>query len=97
MTIEQAIRVLEDCATIAEGTNFAQVYRMGAEALHAQRPTVTNADRVRAMSDDELDQFIRGVFDMGQAQATIRQLGNATDMFEWGLDWLQRPVEGKQE
>lgn len=62
------------------------------KTLRAQLPTTTNADRIRAMSDDELDQFIRGVFDMGQAQTTIRKLGNTTDMFEWGLDWLQRPA-----
>lgn len=31
--IQRAIRILEDCANVAAGTDFEEIYRMGAEAL----------------------------------------------------------------
>lgn len=48
---------------------------------------ITNADRIRAMSDDELDYFLRKVM-----------YGMDECPYEYGseksLEWLQQPAEG---
>lgn len=48
---------------------------------------VTNADRIRAMSDEELNHFLRKVADCGDECPYEYGYGKA-------LDWLQQPAEG---
>lgn len=49
-------------------------------------PTVTNADRIRAMTDDELAKFISG---------KARGFGEEYEGYMSALDWLQEPIEDK--
>lgn len=52
---------------------------------------ITNADRIRSMSDVELLQFIAAVFCSGMV---AEERGNDFNhSFVWTLDWLRQPVE----
>ena len=46
-------------------------------------PTITNADRIRAMTDDELAKFISG---------KARGFGEEYEGYMSALDWLQEPI-----
>ena len=47
----------------------------------------TNADRIRAMSDEELKKFLSFIYGSGTND------GNMRDGFIWGADWLRQPAE----
>lgn len=50
--------------------------------------TPSNADRVRAMSDEELAEYIAGIIDDANSGSVI--YSNRTE--EW-LEWLKQPAE----
>ena len=86
--VRKAISVLIDCAEAAKGTEFSDYYLMGADALRQQDVTdkdvgkMTNAQKIRAMSDEELAEF-------------LYQVGydNGWGLEEYVLEWLQMPAE----
>lgn len=47
----------------------------------------SNADRIRAMSDEELAKFLSSIYGSGTND------GNMRDGFIWGVDWLRQPAE----
>lgn len=47
----------------------------------------TNADRIRAMTDEELQKFLSAVYSAGTRD------GNMRDGFVWDLEWLRKPAE----
>ena len=51
-------------------------------------PAVTNADRIRAMNDEELAEYIVGIIDDANSGSVI--YSNRTE--EW-LEWLKQPAE----
>ena len=60
---------------------------------------VTNADRIRAMSDDELAELFHGFCDNGERCVYCPLYekscaGVHSDVPKW-LEWLQLPVEGE--
>lgn len=52
----------------------------------------TNADRIRAMTDEDLVSFLWEVFEAGIEDALYYQQGRKCS-FEWTEDWLQQPVD----
>lgn len=48
---------------------------------------VTNADKIRDMSDEELSRLLTRVYCAGTLYADVK------DNFTWGLDWLRKPAE----
>ena len=56
----------------------------------------TNADRIRAMSDDELNDLFHDIYDSGAYDAVSYGCGHQTNSFEWTVDWLQQPVEKEE-
>lgn len=48
---------------------------------------VTNADKIRDMSDEELFRLLNMVYCAGTNDAGWR------DGFTWGLDWLRKPTD----
>lgn len=55
---------------------------------------VTNADRIRAMTDEELEDFLREVYDTGSKSAEAWYCGEGhRHGFEWAEDWLKQPAE----
>ena len=55
----------------------------------------TNADRIRAMSDEELNDLFHDIYDSGAYDAVSYGCGHQTNSFEWTMDWLQQPAEGE--
>ena len=55
----------------------------------------TNADRIRAMTDDELNDLFHDIYDSGVYDAVSYGCGHQTNSFEWTMDWLQQPAEGE--
>ena len=55
----------------------------------------TNADRIRAMSDDELNDLFHEIYDAGAEDAVAYDWGQRTNSFEWTMEWLQKPAKGE--
>lgn len=53
----------------------------------------TNADRIRAMSDEELVEFFKEIYEAGENDAVKFEWGNIPYGFVWDEDWLQQPAE----
>ena len=56
---------------------------------------LSNADRIRAMSDDELNDLFHDIYDSGAYDAVSYGCGHETNSFEWTMEWLQQPAEGE--
>ena len=57
----------------------------------------TNADRIRSMSDDELNDLFHEIYNAGIEDASSYEWGQRTNNFEWTMDWLQMPTETQKE
>ena len=57
----------------------------------------TNADRIRSMSDDELNDLFYEIYNAGVEDASSYEWGQRTNNFEWTIDWLQMPTETQKE
>ena len=53
----------------------------------------SNADRIRNMSDEELNDLFNEIYNAGADDAVAYAWGNRKDSFEWTMDWLQQPAE----
>ena len=58
-------------------------------------PVPTNADRIRNMSDEELNYLFHEIYDAGVDDASSYEWGHRKNSFEWTMDWLQQPAEGE--
>lgn len=56
-------------------------------------PVPTNADRIRAMSDEELNDLFHDIYNAGVDDASSYEWGHRKNSFEWTMEWLQQPVE----
>ena len=54
---------------------------------------LTNADRIRAMSDEELNELFHEIYNVGAEDAVSYVWGQRTNSFEWTMEWLQQPAE----
>ena len=57
----------------------------------------TNADRIRSMSDDELNDLFHEIYNAGAEDASSYEWGQRKNSFEWTIDWLQMPTETQKE
>ena len=53
----------------------------------------TNADRIRSMTDDELNELFNEIYNAGAEDAVAYEWGQRTNSFEWTMEWLQQPAE----
>ena len=53
----------------------------------------TNADRIRSMTDDELNELFHEIYNAGAEDAVAYEWGQRKNSFEWTMDWLQQPAE----
>lgn len=53
----------------------------------------TNADRIRSMSDEELRELLREIYDAGIDDASAYEWGTRQNSFIWDEKWLQQPTE----
>ena len=56
-------------------------------------PVPTNADRIRAMTDDELNDLFHDIYNAGVDDAVAYEWGQRTNSFEWTMEWLQQPAK----
>ena len=54
---------------------------------------LTNADRIRAMSDEELNELFHEIYNASAEDAVAYEWGQRTNSFEWTMEWLKQPVE----
>ena len=54
---------------------------------------MTNADRIRAMSDDDLNDLFHKIYNAGAEDAVAYEWGKRTNSFEWTMEWLQQSAE----
>ena len=54
---------------------------------------MTNADRIRAMSDEELYDLLKEAYNAGCDDATAYEWGSIRNSFEWTEEWLKQPAE----
>ena len=52
---------------------------------------MTNADRIRAMTDEELNELFHEIYNAGAEDAVAYEWGQRTNSFEWTTEWLQQP------
>ena len=103
MTKKEAIKVLRT-ESVEIGGNAVSVCRfwkaldMAIAALREQEGkdtnAPTNADRIRAMSDEELNELFHEIYNAGAEDAIADEWGQRTNSFEWTIEWLQQPAEG---
>lgn len=53
----------------------------------------TNADRIRSMSDEELNKLFHDIYNAGFVDGVTYAFGKQTNNFEWSLKWLMQPAE----
>ena len=53
----------------------------------------TNAQKIRSMSDDELNELFHEIYNAGAEDAVAYEWGQRTNSFEWTMEWLQNPAE----
>ena len=63
------------------------------ETCAAYVPVITNADRIREMSDEELNEMFHEIYNAGEEDAVAYEWGQRKNSFEWTMDWLQQSAE----
>ena len=53
----------------------------------------TNADRIRSMTDDELNELFHEIYNAGVDDAVEYEWGHRTNSFEWTMEWLKQPAD----
>ena len=53
----------------------------------------TNSDKIRSMTDDELNELFHEIYNAGVDDAVAYEWGQRTNSFEWTMEWLKNPAE----
>lgn len=53
----------------------------------------TNADRIRSMTDNELNDLFHDIYNAGVDDASSYEWGHRKNSFEWTMEWLKHPAE----
>ena len=61
--------------------------------FEVSNPVKTNADRIRSMSDEELNDLFNEIYNAGIEDAVSYEWGQRTNSFEWTMEWLRQPSE----
>ena len=54
---------------------------------------MTNAQKIRSMSDEELNEIFHEIYNAGAEDAVAYEWGQRTNSFEWTMEWLKQPAE----
>ena len=68
-----------------------EIFCMTYEPIDGKR--MTNGDQVRAMSDEELDDLFREIYNAGCDDSTAFEWGETKNSFVWDEEWLKQPAE----
>ena len=55
----------------------------------------TNADRIRSMTDEELNELFYDIYNAGAEDAATYEWGQRTNSFEWTMEWFKQPAKGE--
>ena len=69
------------------------VFKWLEECFEIVEDNKTNADRIRSMTDDELNDLFHDIYNAGVEDAVSYEWGHRTNSFEWTMEWLQKSVE----
>ena len=67
---------------------FTYTIKKGCEIMN-------NADKIRSMTDDELNELFHEIYNAGAEDAVAYEWGQRTNSFEWTMEWLQKPAKGE--
>ena len=84
---------------IIQGVN-GEIYPCKADIFqktYTEDKPKTNADRIRSMTDDELNELFREIYNAGVEDASAYEWGQRTNGFEWMMEWLQQPAKGEKD
>ena len=92
MTCKQC-KYITVCMAQADG--LGQVFDPNYDGEHGCTDFVpfTNANRIRSMTDDELNELFHEIYNAGLEDAVAYEWGQRTNSFEWTMEWLQQPAE----
>ena len=82
-------------ASASQCPNHETVKESGAYlcgVLDERKRKKTNADRIRSMSDEELNDLFNKIYDAGVDDAGSYEWGQHTNSFEWTMEWLRQPA-----
>ena len=54
---------------------------------------MNNADKIRTMTDDELNDLFHDIYNAGAEDVSAYEWGQRTNSFKWTMDWLQHLAE----
>ena len=57
--------------------------------------SMNNADKIRSMTDDELNDLFNDIYNAGVYDASSYEWGHRKNSFEWTMEWLQQPAKGE--
>ena len=103
MTREEAIEAIKCNWPDSRYTILREALDMAVKALEDVTDKnvgkMTNVDRIRAMTDEELNELFHEIYNAGAEDAVAYEWGQRTNSFEWTTEWLQQPAgeEDKHE
>ena len=71
----------------------AKVTKELLNALDNVKKQQTNAQKIRSMTDEELNELFHEIYNAGVDDASSYEWGHRTNSFEWTMEWLQQPVK----
>ena len=96
MTREEAIEAIKCNWPDSRYTILREALDMAVKALEDVTDKnvgkMTNADRIRAMTDEELNELFHEIYNAGAEDAVAYEWGQRTNSFEWTTEWLQQPA-----
>lgn len=97
MTREEAIEAIKCNWPDSRYTILREALDMAVKALEdvpdkdiGKNEPLTNAQKIRAMTDDELNELFHEIYNAGAEDAVSYVWGNRTNNFEWTMEWLQK-------
>ena len=55
----------------------------------------TNADRIRSMTDEEINELFHDIYNAGVEDAVAYEWRQRINSFEWTMEWLKQPAKGE--
>lgn len=87
----EVFKVVDSDHVYSNGTEFVPIFRMQQWFDHLKAQPKTEGDKIRAMSDDELAEFLKNVHRNGNGgNSPMSGMLTASDCW---TDWLKQEVE----
>lgn len=65
------------------------------QKIYTEDKPKTNADRIRSMTDEELNELFHDIYNAGAEDAVAYEWGQRANSFEWTMEWLQQLAKGE--